>query len=759
MDINNIISLLQVRMPLYRKKRRVQTSNVRGMEVYHPEVDTEQGQPILTTDNVHSSMGLETTPTQPTASSVPLTASSIPREDSMQMDREEARSMHQGTISSLVQIDLPSEDFGEGSSGAHVHIEASYQYDVERYAQLLRNPAHCPLVYKDRAAHTLVFCVPLFDNRTNNLSTSKFHFTGLRLVQSKIVCWCDCTYEGEWAQYIFGAKGSIRDLEAYMDTEGYVCPCAMALFSALDFGHAFKTQDNTPFFEMLEKARVEVQEHRDGMITTVVNIRGKVFLAVKKDEESKWGLVQNFEAANPKRPLCITCTRQKHFCEHVQYLINNDEVIEGNTLDDFERVVEEAIDSSTGRRRLSCISRNAIPESKADGQIDHEAAATTIKNRMAGHASIPNNCIPPNHESCTCGCSEWENFQTMNAIIFGLNSFVFGTCTKLQCAGCGATLSYDGGEDCILNYNNRMLFCWELFYSYSSEFITSPNRTFNGFIADLISRYGMAGCDMTTLYSRYGRSHLRDVFEDSWFDFITLQQCDYRQGFSCCEAPVVVSDGIMLSYALRRSRLSCLWGPSESDPIIHGSAFRDRVFLRDKKLRNLFINFAGGSACGEYKKGSGLLYEDYGTLRSALTTLEMSYLGFLLESEHRDGRVFARKLFREMIFNLGCSSPVCRLLPPLVYDEIDTILGRRQLIISATADQKLLRYAPVLAHFLRTCNKEYQQIPEGVFLLLQALKERSNSPFQENEDEAAPTMTRKESTLPVKFVAKCWKVP
>ena len=81
-------------MPLYRKKRRVQTSNVRGMEVYHPEVDTEQGQPILTTDNVHSSMGLETTPTQPTASSVPLTASSIPREDSMQMDREEARSMH-----------------------------------------------------------------------------------------------------------------------------------------------------------------------------------------------------------------------------------------------------------------------------------------------------------------------------------------------------------------------------------------------------------------------------------------------------------------------------------------------------------------------------------------------------------------------------------------------------------------------------------------------------------------------------------------
>lgn len=383
-------------MPLYRKKRRVQTSSLGGMEVYTPETNTIERRALQSTSDIHIIEGLERTSPQPMTSLAQPNAFG-------EVDGEGTDSIGHQYPSLTAISNPPSEDVWDAPSGLDIEVGGHMMSDVEIYASLLSDPAFCPLVYKNEQEQVLIFCVPVFDEDSQKLSTSKFHFTGFRLMQRRIACWCDCSCEGDWAEFMFWSGGDVPNFDQYMDTRGIVCNCATAVLSALDFGETFQLQENANFLNILENSSINIQMHEGGLLTVAIKIGGRRFLAVKRGQQYKWGLIQHYDVTDRLRPKCLTCPRQKHYCEHVQCLTINEEILEGTTMEDFERVVEEAIDPNTGRRKLTCISQDAIPESQPNGYIEDEMSRKIIQNRMAGNSLLPNKCIPCEDRHCGCG--------------------------------------------------------------------------------------------------------------------------------------------------------------------------------------------------------------------------------------------------------------------------------------------------------------------------------------------------------------------
>lgn len=151
--------------------------------------------------------------------------------------------------------------------------------------------------------------------------------------------------------------------------------------------------------------------------------------------------------------------------------------------------------------------------------------------------------------------------------------------------------------------------------------------------ADLLRTWNLAGAG-EDLLQRLATGHLRDVFQEAWFNFISLQRPDYDAAFSCCPADYVVADGMMLSYTIKKAFLTRPWAADASAPKVQGTRFSDRLLIAEKPVRSPLLLFCGGTPPPRaLQPGSGLTPNELRELKQQLRKRGYHFLLHLL-AEH-----------------------------------------------------------------------------------------------------------------------------
>lgn len=121
-------------------------------------------------------------------------------------------------------------------------------------------------------------------------------------------------------------------------------------------------------------------------------------------------------------PRCLTCS--KTYCMHTR-AVTEGEVgsrESGMSEEVFTRKLEGYIDPDTGRRRLTCLSQQPVPEELPDGPFGGLAdarAAAVIGARLSGREQLPQRCSPF-QDACSCGSQDWEEHEPRDCTIMGM---------------------------------------------------------------------------------------------------------------------------------------------------------------------------------------------------------------------------------------------------------------------------------------------------------------------------------------------------
>ena len=174
-----------------------------------------------------------------------------------------------------------------------------------------------------------------------------------------------------------------------------------------------------------------------------------------------WGLVKS-----PKGQLrmCLTCVSHRRQCSHVTALPKL-QIGDSDPAIAWERGFRRQFHLLDGQRKLSCISRNKIPE--APEHDPHVLA--TITSRCEGKQAVGEDVpgesftasmipIDQLHQHCQkCGCTAWGQQQLPDETcdVFLLGALVkvkwaYSLCSTTQCKG---KLTPDGSEFAILRYH------------------------------------------------------------------------------------------------------------------------------------------------------------------------------------------------------------------------------------------------------------------------------------------------------------------
>ena len=160
---------------------------------------------------------------------------------------------------------------------------------------------------------------------------------------------------------------------------------------------------------------------------------------------------------------------------------------------------------------------------------------------------------------------------------------------------------------------------------------------------DLLRTYGLANVP-TALLLGLATGHARDIFQEGWYNLITLQNLDYSKGSSCCSGKYAISDGLMLSFKLKQAYLECPWQPAEDAAVVEGTRFRDRLLIPAPALRKDLQSFCG-RAPPPHKRaaGSGLEPRELRALTGRLREAGLQCLLFMLKDPKVDssGRSYA----------------------------------------------------------------------------------------------------------------------
>ncbi|GMH34863.1 hypothetical protein BSKO_02724 [Bryopsis sp. KO-2023] len=188
-----------------------------------------------------------------------------------------------------------------------------------------------------------------------------------------------------------------------------------------------------------------------------------------------------------------------------------------------------------------------------------------------------------------------------------------------------------------------------------------------------------------------GVGYMRDVFQNAWFDHITLPNIDYKEIMGCCEAPVVIADGIMLGYKAKRANITYSWVPLDTEEEVYGSKFQDIILLKKNATRAAVLSFADGP---------GLSHQEHLELKR-----EIGDLACLCERVQMvDGKY--------------------RSLPSF------QIAERKSLLVSLEEEKSLIEHNLVLLGLLRNVKQHFgESIPSQVFSLLATLCDVARSAF------------------------------
>lgn len=325
----------------------------------------------------------------------------------------------------------------------------------------------------------------------------------------------------------------------------------------------------------------------------------------------------------------------------------------GLSREQFDAEYNDYIDHDTGKRKLTCITREHIPENIQDSDrrkqwlgmeiyplfgsfvlelpVVHyllfgdgslspmDGYLVCFQFMLVCHASRKCNfhaetggghpmCIPkvvaclvPPATTC---CGKDMRVHEEPAQVFGTNFVQSITIRSFHCDVCGAVHAPTGGEHFFFRkakFKSQVLgtfeicFSWELLYALCDH-IGNGYFFFSFFRARLLAylRLNYTEQEMQAMQSLY--PHLRDAL----MDFVDQMCLDYRGAFSCqCSKKHqhIVIDGITISCKRQRLFLVGPWlttgqqGGGELVPARQGSAPADRLVIKDAGARDTLRDF------------------------------------------------------------------------------------------------------------------------------------------------------------------------
>ena len=234
--------------------------------------------------------------------------------------------------------------------------------------------------------------------------------------------------------------------------------------------------------------------------------------------------------------------------------------------------------------------------------------------------------------------------------------------------------------------------------------------------------YALHGCDVPTLQKWAAQGHMRNLLQEAFINFITLQDIPYQEGFSCCEAESATADGLFLGFPASQAYFEMPWGPDEDAPLVWGSTAEHRMLVRKKELRQLIHQFCGNTPMSAYQAGSGLSPTEHGRLMALAQEFCPILLPMLTEQHSEGGSLYAAKSYREFLFNIASSAPASQHIPAVCFDLVDMICVNGDLSLLTSADERLLAdHAPSLRRFI-THQWGSSQLPTWVVDLLRVLR-------------------------------------
>lgn len=162
--------------------------------------------------------------------------------------------------------------------------------------------------------------------------------------------------------------------------------------------------------------------------------------------------------------------------------------------------------------------------------------------------------------------------------------------------------------------------------------------------------------------------------------------------------------------------------------VVAGSLFKDRIFVRSKRHRDLLLAFSVRAR----SSAGGISAEDYEELTGDLADLpndspESSLLPFL-SADEVGLRRYSTEQHRQLLHILGTSAPACQLLKPVAFAIIQRITDGDMAALQLDMIKPLAARCPHLWAFLRPY-MGMAEVPCHVTSLLAALLKVFSSVF------------------------------
>lgn len=134
-------------------------------------------------------------------------------------------------------------------------------------------------------------------------------------------------------------------------------------------------------------------------------------------------------------PRCFACDRE--YCCHTNCIANNDgelpERVTWMAKEQHAEKLEDFLDSD-GRRKLTCISRQRIPEPAEDGLMP-EPYAERMRNYSTKLASASTILKEDPPSACECGCTDFLE-TSMPGTVFALDTIYTVIVVDYRCVWC-----------------------------------------------------------------------------------------------------------------------------------------------------------------------------------------------------------------------------------------------------------------------------------------------------------------------------------
>lgn len=119
--------------------------------------------------------------------------------------------------------------------------------------------------------------------------------------------------------------------------------------------------------------------------------------------------------------------------------------------------------------------------------------------------------------------------------------------------------------------------------------------------------------------------------------------------------------------------------------LIYGSTFEQRVFVPDKKIRDLLLKFTDPKLDRFGVDRSGLeetQYEDLKRLVQRSSVLRVRSISFMLSQPRvMHGIYRPQPRYRTLLFSLGTPAPAATLLRPQFWEDIEAVVSTREVTV------------------------------------------------------------------------------